>query len=104
MLYFCTEVLIVKDGIVLLQDAIKYAPNGKREVELTGGSGEAIRTVGIRITFRLVVSLNATPERIKAASEIVIPSDVILGANGFSYLDGATVCAVIVENWGRTIT
>ena len=65
---------------------------------LKGGSSEDLRKVGIRIMFGLVERLNATPERSEAASDSVIPSDVIFGADGFTYLDGVIVCEVIAKN------
>ena len=71
---------------------------------MKGGSGEALRTVDIGLTFGVVASLNATPERGNAASESVISSDARLGSDGFSDLDGVTVCEVIVDHWGGTIT
>ena len=67
MMYFCTDVVMVKDGIMLLPNAIKDVPHSVSEVDLKGGSGEAVGPVGIRITFGVVSGLNATLERSKAA-------------------------------------
>ena len=88
----------------MLPNEIKYAPHSAHEVEFKGVSGEALRLVGIGITFVLVVSLNATPEGSKAILESIIPSNVRLGNNGFTDLDGVTIYEVIVENYGGTIT
>ena len=104
MLYFRISIVIVKDGISLLPNAIKDTPYGAREVDLKGSSGEGIRAFGIGITFEVVVILNATPEISNAVSESVIPSDIRLDADSFAYLDGVTVYEVIVENWGGTVT
>ena len=73
MLYFCTNVMITKDWISLSPNAIKDAPHIVREVDLKGGIGEALKTVGIGITFGVVASLNATPERSNSTLDSVIP-------------------------------
>ena len=65
MIYFCTDIMIMKDGIPLLPNTIKNTPHSAREVDLKGGSDEAIRTVNIGIKFGIVAILNTTPEIIK---------------------------------------
>ena len=79
-------------------------PHSARDVYLKGGIGEYIKTVGIRITFGVVASLNAAPERSKTALECVLPPYVILGVGRFTYLDGINICEVIVDQWGGIIT
>ena len=88
----------------MLPNATKYAPHSAHEVELKGGRGEALRTVGIRITFGVLSILNTTPEMSKADLESVIPYDVRLGNDAFTYLDVITVYEVIVDHWGGTVT
>ena len=65
MIYFCTDIMIMKDGIPLLPNTIKNTPHSEREVDLKGGSDESLRTVDIGIKFGIVVRLNTTPEIIK---------------------------------------
>ena len=71
---------------------------------MKGGSGEALRTVDIGITFGEVAILNTTPERINESLESVIPYTFILVDDSFIYIDGLTFCEVIVEHWGGTVT
>ena len=94
----------MKGGVFLIPNTIKDVPHSACEVELKGGTGEAIRTVSIGVDSVVVASLDNTPEISKVALEIVIPTDIILGANGFTDLDGITVGEVIVENWGGNLT
>ena len=42
---FCTNIVIVKDGIQLLPNATKDAPHSAREVDFKGGRSESLKAV-----------------------------------------------------------
>ena len=88
----------------MLTNSRKDALHSTHEVDIKGGSGESLRTVCIRITFGVVGSLDVTPESSKVVLEIVFLSGVRLVANSFADIDGITICEVIVDRWGGTVT